>query len=83
MTCEEYDQFTRELLGDYEWLDGKGGANTEANLREVEKFWDYTEEEQSQWRALAYRLVVAVSAPRRATIYVDPSGFNYARYIGI
>ncbi len=29
------------------------------------------------------RQVVAVSAPERETLYVDPSGYSYARYVGI
>jgi len=29
-----------------------------------------------------YRLVVKVSAPRRRTLYIDPSGSDYARYVG-
>ena len=29
------------------------------------------------------RKVVEVSAPGRTTLYVDPSGFSYARYVGV
>ncbi|MFC7422073.1 hypothetical protein ACFQNF_19625 [Iodobacter arcticus] len=29
------------------------------------------------------RNVIAVSAPKRATLFVDPSGSNYARYVGM
>ena len=30
-----------------------------------------------------HRRVVEVSAPGRATLYVDPSGGNYGRYVGV
>lgn len=83
MTCEEYDAFTHSLLTDRDWLSGKGGDCSEADLREVESFWEYTVEEQEQWISQGYRLVLAVSAPRRATIYVDPQGHDYARYVGM
>lgn len=29
-----------------------------------------------------HRLVVKISAPDRRTLYIDPSGSNYARYVG-
>lgn len=30
-----------------------------------------------------FRQVVAVTAPERETLYVDPSGYSYARYVGL
>ena len=33
--------------------------------------------------AAGYRRVVAVSAPGRTTVFVDPSGGSYGRYVGI
>ena len=83
MTDEEFDEFSVNLLTDYTWLADKGGTNSDADLREVENFWNYTPDEQEAWKLQAYVYVLAVSAPNRPTIYVDPQGYNYARYVGI
>lgn len=83
LSAEEYQDFTDTLLTDREWLTGKGGHDSTADLPSVDSFWQYSEEQQKVWKEHAYRLVLAVSAPDRATIYVDPQGYTYARYVGI
>jgi len=35
------------------------------------------------WKRDGTRLAVAVTAPARRTLYVDPSGSSYARYVGV
>ncbi len=83
MDAQEYAEFTHSFLTDREWLGGLGGTNTTADLPDVEHWWQYTEAQQAEFRAHAYRLVLAVSAPDRATVYVDPQGYSYARYVGL
>jgi len=78
----DYDDFANGLLTDYEWLSGKGGSGTRANLREVKYFCHYTDEEQAAFRAQAYRDCVLVQAEGREALAVDPQGYAYARYVG-
>jgi hypothetical protein len=83
MSKEEYAEFCNSLMTDRDWLAGKGGTDTTANLPRVEHWWQYTGEQQKEFRMHAYRLVLSVSAPDRPTIYIDPQGYQYARYVGI
>jgi len=79
---KEYDYFAGHLLTTYSWLDGKGGNGTTTPVeREVKSFYEYTEAEQEQYRKGLYTKCVAVVAPNREAILVDPQGYSYARYI--
>lgn len=83
MTTNQYDDFTNgNLLTSFDWFADCGGDNSTANLREVENFFHYTDEEQDEFSKHIYTLVVKVTAPERRTLYLDPSGYNYARYVG-
>ena len=81
LTAEEYDAMAEDLLADYNRL-GTGGTNSDADLPEG---WDYfraTEEERAAFKAQAYNLVTVVQAPRRETIFINPEGHAYPRYVG-
>lgn len=83
LTDEQYDALVNgNLLTDIEWLAGKGGSGSTADLRDVDAFGEYTEEEQEAWREQVYNLSIKVVAPDRPTIYIDPQGCRYARYVG-
>jgi hypothetical protein len=83
LTNEQYDALVNgNLMTSLEWLAGKGGSGSTADLRDVNSWDEYTEEEQDEWRAGAYNLSIKVIAPDRQTIYIDPQGHNYARYVG-
>jgi len=83
LTAEQWDVFTVTLLDGYSFIAGKGGCSSSAELREVEWFFEYTEEEQEIFRSQSYILAVEVSAEGRETIYVNPEGHEYARYVGL
>jgi hypothetical protein len=83
LTPEQWDAFTVTLMDDRPWLAGEGGTNTHAELREVESLWEYTEEEREQYKAESFCYALEISAPGRETIYVDPQGHNYARYVAL
>jgi hypothetical protein len=82
MTAAEYDLFCENLLESFPWLTGKGGGGSTADLRDVESFHQYTKEEREIYREHSYTLFVLVAAPDRDIIAIDPSGHDYARYVG-
>ena len=82
LSTSDYNKFVSHLLDNQDWLAGLGGASSDADLRDVEFFHEYTDEEQDAWRSKMYIKAIAVSAPGCNTIYVNPEGFGYARYVG-
>lgn len=82
LTDADYDAWTQELLSSQEWLAEMGGSDSTAPLRDVENWWNYSEDEQKAYRAEAYNLSILVYAPNRSAILVNPQGYNYARYVG-
>jgi len=85
MTTAEYDHFAVNVMDSMpELFDGFGGAESDYKLgRDVENFWDMTQEEQALWSASSYSVVAVIEAPRRQTIVVNPEGYSYARYVGL
>jgi hypothetical protein len=83
LTPEQWDAFTITLMDDRPWLAGKGGASSHAELREVESWWKYTEEEREQFKAESFCYALEISAPGRETLYADPQGYDYARYVAL
>ncbi len=82
MTSKEYDIFANNLLMDYTWLAGKGGAGSDATgISDAEFFQQLPLAEQKDWLENSFVEVVEVSAPGRETIYINPEGYNYARYV--
>ena len=67
MTTAEYDAFTADFLADQPWLNGKGGSK-------IKPVGDSAEE---------VYLCIAVTARARKTLYINPHGHSYARYVGI
>lgn len=83
LTDEEYDDFAANLMRDTAWLAGKGGDfSDDPRLSDVVDFYKMTEEERNIFRSTCYRVVIAVKSPNRHSIFVDPQGYDYARYIG-
>jgi hypothetical protein len=83
LTDEGFDAFTNCLLEPFEWLAGKGGSNAPGEWPQIDSWDDLSETQQKLWQETCYNLVVAVTAPNRETIYVNPEGYGYARYVGI
>lgn len=83
LTADEYEDFCDGLLEDRDWLAGKGGSDSTANVGEGKHFFQFTDDERKAWMAESYRVCVAVQSEGKRTLYVDPQGYNYARYVGI
>lgn len=83
LTESEYDEFAENLMSDREWLEKKGGSESDDPRLEGLDFFRATEEQRNIWYATSYNLVVAVMAPNRETVLIDPQGHNYARYVAL
>lgn len=82
MTAEEYDSFVLSLATPRPWLADKGGTSSHVDpLPSPAHQWP--DEFIQQWKAQSFRLVLSVWAPGRETIYVDPQGYDYVRYVGM
>jgi len=82
LTDESFEEFKDSLLEDYHFLQGKGGIDSDADLREVNNFYEYSPDEQKAWIKESYRLCVLIQNTKGENILVDPQGYSYARYCG-
>lgn len=83
LSNEDFQEFKNSLLSDQEWLNGKGGYDSSFEVNEDLEWFQLTEEQQTKWRAGAYRLTVMVQNQEGESILVDPQGYKYARYCGL
>ena len=84
MSDEEYDELAHDFLGDRDWLAGKGGVSTDAaDFPENTPWQNLTEAQKELFRMTYYINTIAVKAPNRRMLFIDPSGFRYARYVGM
>lgn len=67
MTTAEYDDFAADFMMAYPWLGGKGGSTLKRKGGSIEEIHH----------------CIAVTAPDRETLYINPHGHSYARYVGI
>ena len=67
LSTTNYDRFTNNLMTHYSWIAGKGGCDRVT----------------INGKEVECTLCVAVSAPNRETILVDPQGHKYARYVAL
>ena len=81
MTPEEYEEFTGNLGESRTWLDKTGGSSSSVEFDKPSHQW--TEAERQRWIYHSWRNVVAVTCRFEPTIYVDASGYDYARYVGL
>lgn len=79
MKAAEWDAFASSMLSAYPWLKGRGGAQSLYGEGKLDPM-KLQEAEREQWIAQSYLVVVAVKARSRPTLYIDPSGHDYARY---
>lgn len=85
MTVAEWNEFVMNLMNDREWLADKGGANnwdsqydgmTDIQVCNLDK------DRRAEFQRTVYLLVIAVACECTGqTIYIDPEGYNYARYV--
>lgn len=78
LSCPEWNEFMGNLLDDRDWLSSKGGYGSWAVDGDG---IGLSEADTELYRATAYIHVIAAQCAGR-TIYVDPQGYNYARYLG-
>ena len=90
MNSSEWEDFTHSFLNDRDWLAGQGGTGSDFETKyDLENQRGYAAfcsdaEECKQYRAQSYRLCLLVeNTETGATVYVDPQGYNYARYVGL
>jgi len=84
LSVADWNAFMRGLLEDREWLAGKGGAsnwNPEYAALELEHTGAWSKADWARYHSTMYLLVVEVVCAG-ARVYVDPQGYNYARYVG-
>lgn len=84
LSVADWNGFMRGLLEDRDWLAGKGGAsnwNPEHATLELEHTGAWSKADWAQYHATMYLLAVEVVCAG-ARVYVDPQGYNYARYVG-
>lgn len=81
----DYRTFCKSLLTDQDWLNDKGGSNSDYDCPEgVTSIWQLTTEQLNLWRRQAYIFVVVVAkeSDPHQHLLVDPQGYAYARYAG-
>lgn len=83
LSATDWDRYAENLMEPQPWLNGEGGHESTADVPDVDSFWQLSPEHQKAWRDAAYTLTVAVTAPDRPTLYANPEGSNYSRYLGI
>ena len=81
----EWLKFTQSLLDDRDFLEGMGGTNSDYVSRH-DNLDDLLQDkpEFERWKAQAYDKVVEVSHDsgfETFTIFIDPQGYDYARYV--
>ena len=72
----------KALVTDMEWLSGKGGTDSDYQT-ETEDWLQMNEEEREAWKKQSFSLVVKVMSTTGEEIFIDPQGYDYARYVAI
>jgi len=84
LSNEDYESFTHDFMSNHDFIAGLGGHNsTYEPDREIENFYEMTEEEQELYRLEMYRECVKVFNADGEFVFIDPQGYDYARYVGL
>lgn len=84
LSVADWNAFMWGLLEDRDWLAGKGGAsnwNPEYAALELGHTGAWSKADWARYHSTMYLLVVEVVCAG-VKVYVDPQGYNYARYVG-
>ena len=83
MSTEEYDNFALSLMDNHEFLKDCGGCGSDDPRLEGREYMEVinTPELKAIYFDTMYTSCVAIVALGRETIYADPSGYSYARYV--
>lgn len=82
LTDRDFNIFKMSLLDNQEWLSGKGGTESDYQT-ETEDWLQMNEEEREAWKKQSFSLVVKVMSTTGEEIFIDPQGYDYARYVAI
>ena len=82
LTDRDFNIFKMSLLDNQEWLAGKGGTESDYET-DTEDWLQMSQEERDAWRKQSYSLVVKVMSTTGEEIFIDPQGYDYARYVAI
>ena len=82
LTDRDFNIFKMSLLDNQEWLSGKGGTDSDYQT-ETEDWLQMNEEEREAWKKQSFSLVVKVMSTTGEEIFIDPQGYDYARYVAI
>ena len=90
LNTTEWNEFTHSFFTDQDWLAGKGWFDSDfetkynlENQRGTAALFN-DKEEMEQYRAKLYRLCLLFeNVETGASVYVDPQGYKYARYVGL
>ena len=81
MSSVEFNDFAENTMKRYDFLEGKGGVDSDSKFKFQE--FNMPENEEADWIRKSYRIgVKIVDIENEKIIYVDPQGFDYARWIG-
>jgi hypothetical protein len=88
LPASEFLILGNNLLSDYDFLKGKGGTRSTADLSEVPDdtpFYKLTPEQRERFDAGAYRACIRVTAEGSEdfALLVDPQGYSYGRYVAV
>jgi len=85
---DEFFHFAQHLMDRFDWLEGMGGTNSEyvSKYEGDEQAWEKLLRDKPEfeaWKAQTYNKVVKVSHAESPDLflYVDPQGYDYARYV--
>jgi len=81
LSVKDWNDLMNSLMTDRDWLAGKGGCSSWAFADEEDiEFFKLTDDQQKEWKRTAFLHVIAVQCAGQ-TIYIDPQGYKYARYL--
>ena len=86
VSADEWCDLTNNLLSRRDLWAGKGGTDSEYDGSKAlgDELFKWPEAERKLWIASSYRLVIeVVHADTHERIYIDPQGYDYARYVGV
>ena len=82
----EFYELSNDLLDTYDFLEGKGGTYTTADISDFEDipFFNWTQEQRSRFLKGSYRACVKVTnKTAEYSLLIDSQGYNYGRYVAI
>lgn len=80
ITPERWAEIANGLLATIPEVAGKGGTDSTMDT-DGRSYLELSEPERELWRRGSYALLVELAAPGYPSLFVDPQGYDYARYV--